>query len=134
MLSEERSIYTIIGGDKTIQAIVDIFYAKIEADDSLREMFPDDLEEGKHWQYLFLRQFFGGPTDYSTQRGHPRLRMRHQPFRIDQQARDAWLSHMLAAIDEVGIEEPAKMFMRNYFERASTHLINTHVSTDKSDE
>lgn len=134
MLSEEHSIYTVIGGDKTIQAIVDIFYAKIEADESLREMFPADLEEGKHRQYLFLRQFFGGPRDYSIERGHPRLRMRHQPFRIDQKARDAWLSHILAAIDEVGIEEPARMFMRDYFDRASTHLINVDGAANTTDE
>jgi len=72
----------------------------------------------------FLGQFFGGPTDYSDNRGHPRLRMRHVRFHIGQAERDAWLKHMCAAIEEVGIEEPAASVMRQYFGQASTFLIN----------
>ena len=107
------------------QALVDSFYARVESDALLRPLFPDDLEPGKRWQFLFLVQFFGGPPRYAEERGHPRLRMRHGPFPINQNARDRWLSHMLAAIDEVGIAEPARSIMRNYFEHGSQFMINT---------
>ena len=88
-------------------------------------MFPEDLKPGKERQYLFLIQFFGGPKRYNEIRGHPRLRLRHSPFAIDAAARERWLLHMLAAIDEIGIEEPMRGNMRTYFESASAMLINT---------
>jgi hemoglobin len=121
---ERMSIFEMVGGEPTFKRLVDIFYAKVEADPVLRPMFPPDMEEGKRWQYLFLIQLFGGGAAYSQERGHPRLRMRHMPFVIDQQARDHWLMHMLAAVDEVGITDPARAEMRHYFEMASTHMIN----------
>jgi len=124
MTESEQSVYEMVGGDTTFQRLVDAFYRRVEADEVLRPMFPDDLEPGKHWQYLFLAQFFGGPTRYIEDRGHPRLRMRHAPFVIDQQGRDHWFAHMCAAIDEVGIQEPARSIMREYFERGSTFMIN----------
>jgi len=117
-------IYEVVGGDTTFQRLVDTFYARIEADPLLRPMFPEDLEPGKRGQFLFLTQFFGGPTRYAEERGHPRLRMRHFPFPIDRAAREAWFGHMLAAIDEVGITEPARSIMRDYFDKASEHMIN----------
>lgn len=124
MTDHEFSVYELVGGDATFQRLVDIFYSRVEADSELRPMFPDDLEPGKHWQFLFLTQFFGGPARYAQERGHPRLRMRHMPFPIDMNARNHWLAHMLAAIDEVGIEEPMRSTMRDYFERASAFMIN----------
>ena len=134
MSSDDQSIYEMVGGDKILRDLVDVFYARIERDELLRAVFPKDLESGKHWQFLFLRQFFGGPVDYMLERGHPRLRMRHAPFRIDEDARQRWLSHMLIAIDDVGIKEPARGHMRSYFERASAQMVNTFVAGDgKSD-
>lgn len=124
MAEAEQSVYEMVGGDATFQQLVDAFYRRVATDEVLRPMFPDDLEPGKYWQYLFLAQFFGGPARYIEQRGHPRLRMRHAPFIIDQQGRDHWFAHMCAAIDEVGIQEPARSFMRDYFERGSTFMIN----------
>ena len=118
------SIYEAIGGEATIRRLVDRFYARVEADAALRPLFPPDLGPGKEWQYLFLVQVFGGPARYGEARGHPRMRQRHMPFAIDLAARDRWLGHMLASIDEVGIEEPARILMRDYFERASEHMIN----------
>lgn len=120
----EPTIYEQVGGDPTFQQLVDVFYAKVEADAELRTMFPEDLEPGKRWQFLFLTQFFGGPARYAIERGHPRLRMRHMPFPIDQRARDAWLTYMLEAIDTVGITEPARSAMREYFERGSAFMVN----------
>lgn len=120
----DQTIFDMVGGEPTFRRLVDVFYTKVEADPVLRQLFPDDLEPGKHYQYLFLMQLFGGGTIYSEQRGHPRLRMRHMPFPIGQAERDHWLTHMLAAVDEVGITDPARAQMREYFERAATHMIN----------
>lgn len=124
MQQDEQSVYDLVGGDAPFERLVEAFYARVEADPVLRPMFPGDLAEGKRWQLLFLTQFFGGPARYAEERGHPRLRMRHFPFAINQQARDHWLMHMLAAIDTAGIGEPARSTMREYFERAATHMIN----------
>jgi hemoglobin len=129
MADEQRSVYEQVGGDPAFQKLVDIFYRKVESDELLRPMFPDDLEPGKRWQFLFLTQFFGGPARYQMERGHPRLRMRHNPFPIDQAARDHWLEHMLSAIDEVGILEPARTEMRTYFERGSAFMINAEPTS-----
>ena len=120
-----QSIYDLIGAE-AIHSLTDAFYAAVETDPVLRSMYPDDLSESRRHLRLFLVQFFGGPSDYSAERGHPRLRMRHFPFAIDQRARDHWLRHMLAAIDSVGIAEPARSQMRDYFERSSAFLINRH--------
>ncbi len=126
MTEHEQTIYEMVGGDVTFQQLVDVFYARVEQDEALRAMFPEDLEPGKHWQFLFLTQFFGGPARYAELRGHPRLRMRHHPFPIDMRARGRWLLHMLDAIDIVGIEEPARSVMREYFEQGSAAMVNIH--------
>lgn len=123
-MNEEYTLYRLVGGDDTFQRLVDSFYRRIEQDKRLRPMFPADLDPGKERQFLFLTQFFGGPSRYNEKRGHPRLRLRHSPFPIDEDARLRWLGHMLAAIDETGIEEPMRGVMRSYFERASAMLVN----------
>jgi hemoglobin len=119
-----KTLYEQIGGDETFRRLVDAFYARIADDPVLRPMFPDNLEESKEHQFLFLTQYWGGPSRYEVQRGHPRLRMRHYSFVIGQQERDAWVNAMIAAIDEVGIPEPTRSQMIEYFERAATFLIN----------
>jgi hemoglobin len=119
-----RQVYEAIGGDPTFRRLVEAFYRRIEGDPLLRPLFPADLAVGKEKQFLFLAQYFGGPDRYTERYGHPRLRMRHLPFPIGQAERDAWLGHMLAAIEEVGIREPYASVMRDYFERASAFMIN----------
>jgi hemoglobin len=119
-----KTVYDQIGGDETFRRLVDAFYARVEQDPVLRPLVPADLAEGKEHQFLFLSQYWGGPARYAEQRGHPRLRMRHFPFAIGQRERDAWVGHMLAAIDEVGIPEPARSQMIEYFDRAGTFMIN----------
>lgn len=133
MAGDVYNIFDMVGGESTFKRLVDAFYSRVEADPELRPMFPDDLEPGKHWQYLFLMQYFGGPQRYAEERGHPRLRMRHSPFPIDDAARAGWLNHMFLAIDEVGIMEPARSFMRNYFEHAASVMVN-RVNPDEMDE
>lgn len=124
---DRQTLYDRVGGDATFRKLVDAFYARIEADPILRPMFPDDLEPGKEYQYLFLTQYWGGPARYNEMRGHPRLRMRHAPFPITEDARDAWVGHMKAAIDEAGIAEPDRSQLFEYFDRAATFLINRYA-------
>jgi hemoglobin len=123
-MSSEPTIFELAGGEPAFIRLVDAFYARVEQDALLRPMFPADLDPGKLHQRLFLMQYFGGPGTYSQQRGHPRLRMRHAPFPIDQAARDAWLGHMLAALAESAIPEPARSAMQRYFEMAASAMIN----------
>ena len=130
----EQTLYDFVGGDVTFQTMVDTFYAKVEADEVLRSIFPENLEPGKRWQFLFLTQYFGGPERYAEARGHPRLRMRHGPFPIDMDARNRWLQYMLEAIDEVGIVEPARSLMRDYFERGSEMMVNVFDTLDNMNE
>lgn len=122
--AEATAVYEQAGGDDAFRRLVDAFYARVEADPVLRPMFPADLGPGKEHQFLFLTQFFGGPPRYQEQRGHPRLRARHLPFVIGRREAGAWLGHMLAAIDEAAIPEPARTKMRNYFTYAADFLRN----------
>ncbi len=118
------SVFDAVGGAETFRRLVDAFYRRVEQDARIRHLFPPDLEPGKEHQALFLMQYFGGPTFYTDQRGHPRLRMRHFPYAIGQVERDAWVGDMLEAIDEVGIAEPMRAKMRQYFEMAGTAMMN----------
>jgi hemoglobin len=124
MALTQITVYDLVGGSDTFFRLADTFYRRIDADPFLRPMFPDDLDGAKERLALFLIQYFGGPSTYSERRGHPRLRMRHLPFSIGRAERDAWLGHMLAAIDAIDIAEPARSQMRDYFERGATFMIN----------
>jgi len=124
MTENQATIYELVGGEETFRQLVDIFYAKVEADEKLRAIFPEDLEPGKKWQFLFLMQYWGGPRRYAEERGHPRLRMRHGPYPISTDLRNLWVQFMLEAIDEVGIEEPMRTTMRDYFERGASFMVN----------
>jgi len=118
------TVYEAVGGAPTFERLVDAFYDQVEGDLVLRPMYPEDLSGPRRRLALFLMQFFGGPTTYSDERGHPALRMRHLPFKIDQTARDAWLRHMYAAIETIEVPELAKEQLRGYFSDAATFLMN----------
>src|SRR5579859_5365084 len=128
-MAQKETIYEMVGGMPAFYRLVDAFYSRIEADPFLRPMFPKHLHCAREHLALFLGQFFGGLQGYTERRGSPRLRLRHQPFKIGQAERDAWLSHMLAALDEAGISEPARTMMQDYFSEASTFLINQPAQT-----
>lgn len=98
--SAERSVYEICGRDYFV-ALVDAFYDGVETDIVLMSMYPDgtDTAGARLRLTMFLVQYWGGPHDYMEQRGHPMLRMRHNPFAIDASARDRWLGHMATAIE-----------------------------------
>jgi hemoglobin len=96
--SEQMSVHDVVGSD-FFADLVEAFYEGVETDELLRPMYPADLAGAKARLAMFLVQYWGGPSTYSEQRGHPRLRMRHMPFTVDEAARDAWLRHMRAALE-----------------------------------
>ena len=119
------NVYEAAGGDKTFRLLVERFYARVARDPLLRPLYPEeDLSSATERLTLFLIQYWGGPTTYSEQRGHPRLRLRHQPFAIGQAERDAWFGHMTAAIDSLGLAPAVSKALLDYFETASTAMIN----------
>jgi hemoglobin len=120
----QLTVYEAAGGDAAFARVVDAFYRGVEQDPVLRPMYPEGLEEAKERLFLFLTQLFGGPARYEALRGHPRLRMRHFPFKIGAKERDIWVTHMRGAVDEAGVPEPARAAMLEYFEQAATFLIN----------
>lgn len=130
MAETQQTVYEMIGGEPTFRRLVDAFYARIEADEALRAIFPTDLGPGKKHQYLFLMQYWGGPNLYAQERGHPRMRLRHAPYAITPDLSARWVMHMHAAIDEVGIQEPARSMMREYFEQGAAFLVNRYVEMD----
>jgi len=121
----EPTLFEEVGGHPFFNTLVEHFYARVEHDPALRPLYPDDLAPGRRALALFLGQYWGGPPIYSAEKGHPRLRMRHAPFVITVRERDAWLAAMLAALDESGAPETARAAMREYFEMASTAMINS---------
>lgn len=128
--SIQRSFYSLVGGHDTFVRLVHAFYAGVAQDPLLRPLYPgDDLGPAEERLRMFLEQYWGGPTTYSDQRGHPRLRMRHAPFKVNPAARDAWLRHMRHAVDllvEDGTLIPAaEAVLWEYLERAAHSMLNT---------
>jgi hemoglobin len=121
---DARTIFDAAGGTETFERVVERFYQGVEDDPVLRPLYPADLEASKRHLALFLVQYFGGPSTYSEERGHPRLRMRHLPFTIGQRERDAWVQHMNAALAAEQLPDPVRELMADYFDRAATFLMN----------
>ncbi|ASR35019.1 globin [Prauserella marina] len=124
--AEERSFFEAVGGEPTFRALVGRFYEVVAEDELLRPLYPEaDLGPAEERLRLFLMQYWGGPHTYSDQRGHPRLRMRHAPFKIGLAERDAWLAAMRVAVDESGIEEPYRAQLWQYLEMAAHSMLNS---------
>jgi hemoglobin len=121
----QTTVFEVVGGQPFFDALVERFSARVEKDPTLRPLYPPDLTAGMRALALFLGQYWGGPTTYSDEKGHPRLRMRHAPFVIGGAERDAWLAAMLASLDEADAPEVAQEMMREYFTTASTAMINS---------
>jgi hemoglobin len=120
-----RSVYELAGGEETFKLLVERFYSAVAKDDVLRAVYPEkDLSGATERLTLFLIQYWGGPSTYSERRGHPRLRLRHQPFAIGQTERDAWLRHMTAAVDSLELAPAVRKALLDYFDTASTAMIN----------
>ena len=120
------SFYEAVGGHETFVRLVDRFYQGVAADDVLREMYPEeDLGPAAERLTMFLEQYWGGPTTYSEQRGHPRLRMRHHPFVVNTDARDRWIRHMRDAVDSLSLPPAYESVLWTYLERAAWSMQNT---------
>ncbi len=122
----EETLYDQVGGRPFFEKLVDGFYAAVATDEVLRPMYPEDLTESKRTLVLFLCQYWGGPPTYREERGHPRLRMRHAPFRINKKARDAWMTAMNSALAGVRDQLSDEQFdeMTSYFEMAAHQMRN----------
>ncbi len=119
------NVFEAAGGEAAFRLLVDRFYAGVAGDPLLRPLYPDeDLADAAEHLTLFLIQYWGGPSTYNEERGHPRLRVRHQPFAIGLAERDAWLGHMSAAVESLDLVPAVRKAMIDYFEAASTAMIN----------
>lgn len=118
-----------LGGERFFTALVGGFYARVAADDILRPMYPeDDLGPAERRLRLFLMQYWGGPTTYGDERGHPRLRMRHAPFRVDLAARDRWLALMHESLQDNGgdLDPEVRDELWRYLESAADAMMNVN--------
>lgn len=129
---EGQSFFEAVGGHATFDRIVRHFYAGVAEDPILAPMYPEDDMEGAVWRLTkFLEQYWGGPTTYSDQRGHPRLRMRHAAFHVNPEARDHWVSLMRDAVAAADLAPIHAVTLMDYLERAAHSLINTFEPTPK---
>jgi len=119
------NVFEAAGGEETFRLMVKRFYARVATDPLLRPLYPEeDLASATERLTLFLIQYWGGPSTYNALRGHPRLRMRHQPFAIGQAERDAWFGHMTAAVQSMELAPALRKALLDYFETASAAMIN----------
>jgi hemoglobin len=119
------TFYEAVGGEETFTRLVHRFYQEVEADPVLRPLYPArDLGPAEEHLRLFLVQYWGGPPLYNELRGHPRLRMRHVPFRIGETERDLWLRHMRTALDSLGLPAALDAQLWDYLVMAAHSLVN----------
>ena len=125
------TLFEEVGGSEFFDRLVERFYEGVASDDVLLPLYPEqsDLRGAKERLTLFLQQYWGGPTTYSDERGHPRLRQRHFPFVIGQLERDRWMVHMMAAVDELSPNDSVHRQLAEYMEMASTAMINSPSAT-----
>lgn len=121
---DSSEVFQAVGGEAFFVDLVEAFYVGVEGDPLLRPMYPDDLTEAKEHLALFLVQYFGGPPRYLETRGHPRMRMRHAPYAITEEAQQAWLAHMRSALVGSGAPREAIEEMDGYFSFAAKALRN----------
>ncbi len=125
-MTDPANFYAEVGGAPVFDKIVSRFYEQVASDEVLRPLYPEeDLGPAEERLRMFLMQYWGGPRTYSAQRGHPRLRMRHAPFRIGLAERDAWLRCMRTAVDEADLGEAHRAVLWNYLEMAAHSMVNS---------
>ncbi|MEV6557699.1 globin [Nocardia sp. NPDC051756] len=122
------SFYDAVGGAETFRRIVAAFYREVATDEVLRPLYPEeDLGPAERRLRMFLEQYWGGPRTYGEERGHPRLRMRHNPFVIGPIERDAWLRCMRIAVAEIEpelLDDEHRKALLDYLEMAANSLMN----------
>ncbi|MGH3970443.1 MAG: globin [Mycobacterium sp.] len=126
---QQQSFYDAVGGAETFHAFVARFYQLVAEDEILRPLYPEeDLSGAEQRLRMFLEQYWGGPRTYSERRGHPRLRMRHVPFRISPIERDAWLRCMhtaIASIDSATLDDEHRRELLDYLQMAAHSMVNS---------
>ncbi|WP_326690347.1 MULTISPECIES: globin [unclassified Streptomyces] len=123
---ETQTFYEQVGGEDTFRRLVHRFYQGVAEDPLLRPMYPEeDLGPAEERLTLFLMQYWGGPRTYSDSRGHPRLRMRHTPFKVDRAAHDAWLRHMREAVESLELPGPLETKLWDYLVYAAGSMVNS---------
>jgi hemoglobin len=121
----QPSFYDAVGGEETFTRLVAAFYEGVATDPLLRPLYPEeDLGPAQERLRMFLVQYWGGPRDYSDQRGHPRLRMRHAPFSIGPAERDAWLLHMRDAVNTLDLPAAQEQMLWSYLYQSAFAMIN----------
>jgi len=119
------SFYEEMGGEAFFTDLVSQFYAQVALDPILRPMYPEgDLKAAALRLQWFLEQYWGGPSTYQENRGHPRLRMRHAEFHINLAAHDAWLKAMRTAVDGVEMKSELREQLWSYLEMAAAAMVN----------
>jgi len=125
MSDQEQTVYELVGGEQFFTDLTADFYRHVEADPELRALYPEeDLGPAERRLRLFLMQYWGGPSTYNDERGHPRLRMRHFPYPIDSAMRNRWLSAMGAALRDRGLPPDLEETMWRYFTMAAVSMEN----------
>ncbi len=121
---DELNVYALIG-EEGFTRLIAAFYRQVPADEILGQMYPrDDLAGAEERLRDFLIGRFGGPQRYVERRGHPRLRARHMPFRVDRAARDRWMALMEHAFAEAALPAEAEVFLREFLSQMATFMIN----------
>jgi hemoglobin len=121
-----ETFYDQVGGHETFRKLAQQFYAGVAGDPELRALYPQsDLDPAQMRFRMFLEQYWGGPSTYSKERGHPRLRIRHAPFKITVTQRDRWLKHIMAAVDSLDLAPENDLILRDYFDQAAQSLVNS---------
>ena len=119
-------LFEAIGGSPTFAKLAKRFYEGVAGDEILKPMYPEeDLGPAEERLRMFLEQYWGGPSTYQELRGHPRLRMRHAPYKINPEARDRWLSHMRTAVDSLELAPLHEAELLDYLQRAAYAMLNT---------
>ena len=126
MERDTTNYYELFGGEAFFSDLVSQFYAHVATNEILRPMYPEsDMKGAAHRLQIFLEQYWGGPTTYQEERGHPRLRMRHAGFKIGPAAKDAWLTCMRQAVEGMEMQPDAQEKLWRYLEGAAEHLLNS---------
>ncbi len=121
----EQSLYEQIGGEETLQKLVEAFYPRVYAHPDLKPIFQEDMQIIMHKQKLLLTQFLGGPPVYRETYGPPDLRRRHSPFEITPKRAKAWLECMKEAMDEIGLEGPLRELFYSRLTQVAYRMVNT---------
>ena len=129
-MTPETTPYDLMGGEEFFTTLVHRFYQGVSTDPVLAPMYPSaDMAGAERRLRMFLTQYWGGPTTYSDERGHPRLRMRHAPYAVDDTARDHWLDRMREALDQttadLGLDPALEQELWRYLVGAAIAMVNT---------